>query len=230
MDFKPQKEIYKRIKRKGMTVAHACEVGVYLPKTSNIVDFIYDDQVEKITLVEPNPRIVKEIEEEFAGIEKIKLHPVAVHEYEGTLALFEAEASTFAEGLPASPALVNDHYEKEDVRKLETKCTQFVNLDSGDIDLLSIDTEGCEWYVLKTMKSRPKIISIETHGKFYVNPFLSEIKSWMGEQGYLSWYKTRSDTVYINSSIKSPSLMDKLKLHLMNIWLKIRRAKKIFYK
>jgi hypothetical protein len=41
--------------------------------------------------------------------------------------------------------------------------------------LLSVDTEGCEWYALKNLKSRPKVISLETHGKYYTNAYIKEI-------------------------------------------------------
>jgi len=38
--------------------------------------------------------------------------------------------------------------------------------------------------VLKHLVSRPKVISIETHGKYYLNPFLTEITQWMEREGY----------------------------------------------
>ena len=44
------------------------------------------------------------------------------------------------------------------------------------IDLLSVDTEGCEWFVLQTLRSRPAVISIETHGGLYLNPHRDEIE------------------------------------------------------
>ncbi len=229
MNYNESKEIYKRISNIGMQISHACEVGVYLPKTSNVIDFIHNDATEKITLVEPNPRIVKEIKKEFEGIEKVQLHPVAIHEYNGTLSLFEVEASTFADGLPASPATINDQFKKKDLKKIETRCQLFSEIDSKDIDLLSIDTEGCEWYVLKTMTSRPKVISIETHGKFYVNPYLGKIKKWIQTNGYQPWYKTRSDTVYIKSNLSKRSFGDVLELFFMDLWIILRRAKKVFY-
>jgi len=164
-------KIYDKVRNAGIEVNHACEVGVYKPETSNIIDFINSPDTQKITLVEPLPEIIKGIKDYFKGNNKITLHECAIHDYNGTLDLYRAESSTFAGDLKASPALVNDKYQKNEEQKLTVKCAQFSELDSGEIDLLSVDTEGCEWYVLKHLKSQPKILSIETHGKFYENPF-----------------------------------------------------------
>ena len=227
MDYQDSKKIYTKVLEKKLRIAHACEIGVFLPETSNIVDFIQDGV--RATLIEPNPRIVEKIKAFFEGSTNVTLHPVAIHEYNGTLNLFEAEASTFAEGLPASPAMVNDRYEKKSAKKIMTECMLFSDIDVGDIDLLSIDTEGCEWYALKTMVSRPSIISIETHGKFYLNPFLSQIEDWLNREHYRIWYKTKSDSVYFRKGILELSKGEKIELLKMNLYLFLRRAKRFFH-
>jgi hypothetical protein len=66
------------------------------------------------------------------------------------------------------------------------RCTTFDRLDDGSIDLISIDTEGSEWFVLKYITSRPDVISIETHGAAYTNPYLDEIQRWMREKRLLA--------------------------------------------
>lgn len=229
MNYEDSKRIFNEVQKKGLSINHACEIGVFLPETSNIIDFINDENVNKISLVEPNPRIVKKIKEFFKDKTNIDLYPIAIHEYNGVLNLFEAEASTFAEGLPSSPAMINDQYEKQEVKKIETECKLFSEIDKGDIDLLSIDTEGCEWYAVKTMVSRPKIISIETHGKFYTNPFIKEIKNWMSVEGYEEWYKTKSDTVYFKKGVFELESTEKKNLRSMNFYISLRKAKRVFY-
>ncbi len=58
MDFK-NKKIYKKIKEKALTISHVCEVGVYLPYSSNIIDFI--NEGIPTTLVEPDPASIEAI-------------------------------------------------------------------------------------------------------------------------------------------------------------------------
>ena len=110
-------------------------------------------------------------------------------------------------------------------KKIEVECKLFSDIDKGDIDLLSIDTEGSEWYVLLTIISRPKVISIETHGKYYINPFIKEIKNWMIENDYEIWFKDKSDTVYFKKGLFNISLKENISLQLTNFYLWFRRNK-----
>jgi len=228
MNFKKNKTIYKKVKGKDLSINKVCEVGVYLPETSNIIDFILTDV--KTILVEPYPPAIEAIKEYFKDNNRnITLHKVAIYDREGELELSNAEASTFVSELPSSPALVNDKYIPDNSKKIKVKCVKFSSIDDGDIDLLSIDTEGSEWYVLQTMKSRPLVLSIETHGKFYVNPFMNKIKEWTETNNYKIWYKDMSDTVYIRKDIAKSSLIESLYLLYINFKIKLRRAKKVFY-
>src|SRR6185436_1504064 len=101
MNTKAQKKIYKKTKGRGLLFKHVCEVGVYLPETSNILDFIKDGI--KATLVEADPGTVEKIREYFKDF-NIQLFPVAVWDTEGVLKLSKANASTFATELKLSPA------------------------------------------------------------------------------------------------------------------------------
>ena len=227
MNFKKNKKIYLKVKEKNIETSIVCEVGVYLPETSNIIDFISDGK--KTILVEPNPPAIVAINNFFKDFSNIKLYPFAIYKHNGKLTLSNAEASTFVSDLPASPALINDSYQQDSSKNVEVECRLFSEIDEGNIDLLSIDTEGCEWYVLETMISRPKVISIETHGKFYINPFMDKIANWALVNGYKIWFKDKSDTVYYKSDLFKVSFSEILQLLIMNVYLKFRYAKKIFY-
>jgi FkbM family methyltransferase len=218
------KEIYNRIKSKGITIQCACEVGVYLPETSNVIDFIREG-VETI-LVEPDPSSLAAITTYFSDRKNITLHPVAVYEHDGTITLAKAGASTFVSDLPASPALVNDRYHIDKEKNIDVPCTKFSSIDNGRIDLLSIDTEGCEWYVLKYMTSRPKVISVETHGKYYTNPFIDDIENWITSNKYHVWYKDKSDTVYFREGLMELSFLEKLQLVKTTVYLTLRKMRK----
>lgn len=213
------------MKDKNVTFSHVCEVGVYLPETSNVLDFI--EAGIRATLVEADPETVVKIKEFFKD-KDITLHPYAVWETGGTIRLSRAKASTFVSELGSSPAIENDNFKVEDNDSFETESRNFADLDDGTIDLISIDIEGCEWYVIKNMTSRPKIVSVETHGKYYTNPFIGEISAWMTDNGYALWYKDGSDSVFVRNDVFVPSAADRISLRLRDIRISLKKARRVF--
>src|SRR3989339_760841 len=202
--------LYQKCKKKGLNFNHVAEVGVWSPETSNVLGFIQDGI--RATLVEPLPDKIESIKQYFGNNQNVKLFPFAIYESEGELDLFNKGASTFAGELKSSPALVNDKYIAKPEDKVTVQAKLFSSIDDGTIDLLSVDTEGCEWYVLKFMSSRPTVISIETHGKKYINPFIKEIERWMKDNDYVVWYKEKSDTVYMKTGAIKLKMWEKMKL------------------
>lgn len=178
----------------GLPVTHACEVGVYLPDTSNVLGWIEDGV--RTTLVECDPEIVTRLRARWGDRPTVRIEPVAVADEPGTLTLYRTGASTFGSNVPSSPALVNDAYRPDARDAFTVPAVTFDTIDDGTIDVLSIDIEGGEWFVLKHLASRPQVISVETHGKHYANPFQAQIDAWMATNGYAAWYRDRSDTVY----------------------------------
>lgn len=174
--------IYKKLLLKKISFTHVCEVGVYIPETSNVLEFIRGGV--RATLVEADPEIAKKGQTAFAT-NNVRVYPVAVWDTTGTLQLSKAASSTFATALPSSPARENDRYRVREELTFEVPCVQFSEIDDGTIDLLSIDIEGAEWYVLKHLRSRPKVLSLETHGKYYTNPFMPQISDWLHRHGYV---------------------------------------------
>jgi len=223
MNDKANKTLYRKCNKKNLSFNHVCEVGVYLPQTSNILDYINNNI--RTTLVEPDPKNIRAINEFFKNQTNIALFPFAVFDYNGTLELVQREASTYVGSLEASPALVNDHYVPQEKDKFTVECKKFDEMDDGTIDLLSVDTEGCEWYVMKNLKSRPYVLSIETHGKSYINPFYKDITNWIKENKYVVWYKDKSDTVYFKEGIFRLTMAERVSLILKNTSLSFRRFK-----
>ena len=220
-----EKELYKKVISKKIAIHHVCEVGVFLPEMSNILDFIVKDRV-RTTLVEPDTRSIAAIREFFRDYNNVKLLPYAVYEYHGVLELVQRNASTFVSTLPYSPAQINDNYAIRQEDTFTVECRKFDELDDGSIDLLSVDTEGSEWYVLKYIKSRPLVISVETHGKSYVNPFFKEITGWMAANGYERWWMDKTDTVYYKKGAFRVGGGERLRLAVMDTYVKFRRARK----
>lgn len=224
MNFQPNKKLFKKLTAKGFTPEHVSEVGVYIPESSNIYDYIKHGI--RTTLVEPDPKSIKRIEAIFGNQPNVTLHPVAAFDFNGPLQLADREASTFVSTLEASPAIVNDGYVVDDNDCFTVDSVTFDRIDDGTIDLISIDTEGSEWFVLKYMSSLPAVISIESHGAAYTNPYLAEIRDWMRDKGYVLFYRDKSDSVYVQPDTISLTLLDKGLLWLENQALSMRRSRK----
>lgn len=218
------KLIFEMTVRKGFTPSHVAEVGVYLPEASNIYDFIQAGT--RCTLVEPDPSSIEKIRRSFAANRNVTLHTVAVYDTNGKLELVHREASTFAADLASSPAIINDGYKIDNRDKFTVEAVTFDRIDDGTIDLLSVDTEGSEWFVIKHMKSRPAIISLETHGAAYVNHYLSEILAWMQQNNYRVWYKDKTDSVFARRDRIEVTFADRIRLFFMDMYVSLRRQRK----
>ena len=179
------------------------EVGAAHPDTYRLSQYVNTDSW--IVLVEANPRLfyclahgyngdnwVKEWPSlphppyDFQGLGRfpnVNLLHAAITERPGLVRLFERNASSFVEGLQ-SPAKANDGY-LEDVKDSYTVPGITIDqIDDGTIDVLLADCEGSEWFCLKGLKSRPKVIVLELSGRAYTNPYSNEILAWMTENGY----------------------------------------------
>ncbi len=216
------KKIFRKLAAKNLTFTHICEVGVFLPEYSNVIDFI--KKGIRTTLVEADPLVAQKIREYYAGY-PVTVHAVAIFDYNGTIELSRASQSTFVSSVKSSPAIVNDGYRPRESDVFTTECRLFSEIDTGDIDLISIDIEGCEWYVIDKMSSRPKVISVETHAKSYINPHMARIAKWMDDNGYELWYKDLSDSVYVQSSLFKASATDKLETAYIEARVKWKKFK-----
>ena len=223
-----KKKIFRKLENKSLKFGHVAEVGVYLPETSNILDFILDGV--RTTLVEPDARSLRAIDKFFKGRDNITVHPVAVCDKPGKVELLQRDASTFLKDLDASPAIVNDDYQTNEQDIFSVQAVRFDEIDDGTIDLLSIDIEGGEWFVLKHMKSRPAVLSIETHGAMYVNPHIEKITEWVSANNYIVWFKDRSDTVFVRADVFLPGLNEKLALWWIEFRIVVKRYRKLLKK
>ncbi|GGB09865.1 FkbM family methyltransferase [Puia dinghuensis] len=220
-----EKKLYKKVQEKKVALHHICEVGVWLPEMSNVLDFIVSEKI-RTTLVEPDPKSIAAIHAYFRDYPNVQLLPYAAFDHHGVLELVQRNASTFVSTLPYSPALVNDNYHIQQEDRFTVECRRFDELDDGTISLLSVDTEGSEWYVIQYLKSRPLVISVEMHGKSYLNPYYAEIAGWMAREGYAKWYMDKTDIVYFRKGAFPITGAEKLQLSLMAAFVRFRRARK----
>ena len=221
-------KLYSKIKDKNLQLNYLCEVSVFKPEESNILGFIRDG-VEAL-LVEADPNYAQNLRLFFSMNQNAKIIEAATFDYNGTVDLYRRESSTFIGAVESSPALVNDRYQLSDDDKFTAKSIIFSEIDNGNIDLISIDIEGAEWFVLKYMKSRPKVISIETHGKYYINPNINKINQWMDDNSYTISYLEDSDTIFIRNGLIDITTLEKIQLFSKRLKLFIKRQKKFLKK
>jgi FkbM family methyltransferase len=224
MTSQAKRLIFRRLERKGFTPTHVAEVGVFLPESSNVYDWIV--RGVRCTLVEPDPFSVDRIRAAFGTMSHVALHAVAIHERSGPVQLTKRQASTFLSELSTSPAIANDGAEASGGERFTVEARTFDRIDDGTIDLLSVDVEGAEWYVIRHLVSRPAVISVETHGGVYRNPKRAEIAEWMRGNGYEALYRDRSDTVFVRPEVITVTSFDRLARAIFGVLLIARRTRK----
>ncbi len=214
----------RKLDKKEFSPFHVAEVGVWHPHTSNIYQYIKGGV--KTTLVEPDPDSISLIKSKFSNKNNVTLYEVAIFDSNGEVELYKRESSTFVSSLSASPALINDDCDIQNVEKFTAKAILFSEIDDGTIDLISIATEGSEWFVIKNMISRPTVISLETHGGMYVNPYLKELIEWLRKNNYVLWYKDKSDSVFVLRDTIPVTVIDKIIIFKSNLLIAFKSKKK----
>jgi len=216
--------LYIACTAKGFIPQHVCEIGVFTPEASNVLGWI--ENGVKATLVEAHPKYVLQLEEYFLDRPNVTIVPKAVCDKAGTVKLYSRNASSFV-GTESSPAIVNDHYQPSDKDAISVEAVTFDQVDDGKIDLLSVDIEGGEWFVIKHMVSRPAVVSVETHGKRYLNPHLKEILAFFERAGYSVWFRDKSDTVFVKSGFFPITFAERLQRRLFDLNLRVRYGVKV---
>jgi hypothetical protein len=179
-----------------------CEVGVNSPDRCSVRGFIKDGS--KAILVEPLPWLAMELRLAFPSAE---VHEAVCGDSEGTVRLFDRGEGSWIESVPRGTA--PDEHERHSAMKREefdpkfireVRSVLFSEIDPGNIDVLCVDTEGAEWFVLNNMiYSNPNMISLETHFTHsgWINPFMKEIDQRMDSLGYTKIAQDVSDTLWI---------------------------------
>jgi len=136
---------------------------------------------------------------QYQHLKNVHLYPFAACDQRGPLTLFDRGEGSWLVDLPASPDTMNNAVEIDPEYCNTVPGITIDMIDTGELDLLLVDIEGAEWWVLKHLVSHPKVIVLETHltGGSYINPYMIEIERWMEENGYVLQDKNISDSLYI---------------------------------
>ena len=181
----------------GIEYEVVCEVGVWKPEESHILNLI--PHAKKVMMFEAQEEYAQQSRDAFKEYDYVTVHTVAIYkENLDNVKFVDIGSSSFIEGT-VSPSVNMHVYNIPQRDRFQVEARTLYNYDEGDIDILTVDVEGVEWYVLDKMISRPKLICLETHYApiGYVNPFMSEIEAWMLVNGYVKHLTDVSDTIYV---------------------------------
>jgi FkbM family methyltransferase len=163
-----------------MNFKHIVEVGC--DGKASLQNFITPES--RVQIFECNPSHLFEINRHYGNSPNVQVHPYAMWKENGVVTFYLEGATSHVKGVNA-PCIANDHLISNN--GIEVEARTFDEFDDGTIDIMDIDIEGAEWYVIERMKSRPKIISIEMAWKKYVNPHYDEIEKWMRDNYYFKF-------------------------------------------
>ena len=191
----------------GIEVNKVFEVGVCRPNVSQTTMYI-DDGVD-VTLIEPIPYICKQLIDAFGSKPNVTIHNVAIGDFNG-MGKFSIPSGGRLEGVSwllghdiVSPFEACGHLATNNPTIIDVPVRKISEFDTGDIDLVTMDMEGGEWYVMKHLVSRPKAIMTEwtnPDGK-YLNPFADEMLAWAAENGYREWGMSYIDKIFVREDI-----------------------------
>jgi hypothetical protein len=182
-----------------------CEVGVNAPDKCSVKAFI--EEGVPALLVEPLPWLAQQLRDAFPASD---VREGAVGAASGSVVLYDRGEGSWIDDVPAHGApdehpghsgMTRAGFEEQFKRVVE--CWTFDQLDNGMLDVLCVDTEGAEWFVLNRMVSRPFLVRVETHFTHsgYCNPFTDEIFAAMKDWGYSVLVQDVSDTLWIRKDL-----------------------------
>jgi len=166
------------------------EVGVCLPQMAETICFIQDPAVE-VELFEPQPEAVVLLREAFRNYQNVTIREIAITDTDGMFTM-KREHSKYGEHCADGGACIDSPEITWTTPREETFAVvgrRFHHFDDGTFDLVKIDTEGSDWFVIKHMMSRPKLFIFESYIRPMRNPFEREIDEWAAAHGYKEIYE-----------------------------------------
>ena len=194
-------DLYAIAKAIGLNAVSVAEVGVNGPEKCSLTEFI--DAGARAILVEPLPWCVEGLRARFPTANVIE---AVCADAPGTVRLFDRGEGSWIDHVPEGCA-PDEHPKHSGMLRREfnaaylrdVQAVTFDTIDPGDLDILCVDVEGAEWFVIQRMKSRPRLVRVETHFACsgYRNPFFSEICDFMAKNGYRKIIEDVSDSLWV---------------------------------
>lgn len=151
---------------------------------------------------EPNRGFYDNIVADLGETQGLTIVNVGIYHTPGIQKFYDKWACTFIGDLyDYSGAKIQDKYEKDEKDSFLCSVDTIDHYDFGDVDLLCMDCESCEWFVLEKLRSRPTIIQIETHS-FYsaYEPFnIEKIREWFNDNDYSLFAINEGDSIFVKT-------------------------------
>jgi FkbM family methyltransferase len=181
------------------TIRSAMEVGVYTADQCRLKEFI--EAGTRVQLFEPNPFAFETLELKFKKYPNCTINRLAISDHVGKVKMKLNGSQTFISTINKPPCVSDDPHRvcrPDLMTEFEVDAKPISEFDDGSIDLLLVDTEGHEWEVIKTLKSRPIIVGLECHHENrYTNPNIEKINQWANENHYKILFINTGDKYFI---------------------------------
>lgn len=182
---------------------HVVEVGAgdSSPNTQK-----YWDLGIPITLFEPNIILYNRLIQKTRNYKNVRVFNCAISNMDGFVDFYLLNYYSFLKGIhaPIQGRLKGAAEEIYATRKTKVLSKTFDFFDTGDIDILYLDSEGCDYFIIQRLISKPIIINF---GMFDENQSVSPYCKFV-----LKWF---TDNNYICGDVKG-SRMESVKMDYMN--------------
>lgn len=168
-----------------------CEVGVGPLSMANSF-LLADNPNYEILAFEPHPVYYADFVKAVGSRPNVKIHNVAIGDENGEAEFYDNATSSSLVGIETTTK------KHDTLNKFSVQVRRISEFDNGEIDILSVDVEGNEFFVLKHLISRPQQITVEIYNDLatYINPYLFEIEEWAKNNDYKRVRVANSDFVY----------------------------------
>jgi FkbM family methyltransferase len=116
----------------------------------------------KVLLFEPNPIFYNKLLQMTSRIDNVKVFNVAITDKIGFFDYYLCGYFSFLDEID-SPIMARSNFSADCVfkeRKIKVLSHPFDLYDDGSIDMLFLDSEGCDFFVLKNMSSLPMVVNL----------------------------------------------------------------------
>lgn len=138
----------------------------------------FEGKADRAVFIEPDPDQARAATFTYPWAEVM---PIAVMMEHGTVNLKKMSGSSFIGSIPWSPAIKSNPKGVAKAKEISVVAVPFNLIDDGMIDIINIDCEGAEWFVLANMRSRPFLIQIELYKD---NAHFDDITKWISDNEY----------------------------------------------